>query len=1333
MARLPDLEQERQRLQGIHDHATEAYCEAELALGRHAESVPELERMVAEQPLHENLWAMLALAQYRCGRQGEALDALRRTRAVLAEELGVDPGVRLRELERRILAQDPALDLDPRPRSAQPPALTESSVEACPYKGLARYEMEDADSFRGREHLVRTLVTALVDHRLIVVSGSSGAGKSSVVRAGLLPALGAGAVPGSERWRPLIVVPGPRAVDSLAAVSGVEESEPTVLVCDQLEQLWSPDTLPGERVAFLDTVLGLLEDDVVTRVVLVVRGDHLGRLAEHADLAQRMLGGLVMVPPMTEVELRQVVAEPAQAAGLTVEPDLSDVAVRDVLGRSGALPLLSTALAQTWLHRRDGVLTLAGYLASGGVTGAVGRSAELVYDSLTDEERHQARRILVRLAEQDEEGTVRARQLPVAELATGTDPELTERVVERFVASRLLSRDGGHLEVAHEALLTAWPRLSTWLEEDAVGRAVRRHLAPAALEWAAHGRPADELYRGARLQAAAQWVETPGSAPTELERVYVDAGLAQAEAELTAARDRAAAEAAGRRRTRRFATMLAGALVLALVAVGIAVLFQRRADDQAAAARTASTVADANRLAALSSSARSLDVSLLLAAAAVQTADTPATRDSLLNALVGHRRATGVHALSADGVDETALSADGRTMAIAIGRGSPRVLAWQPGSSASPHPIATSWTVEDLAVSPHGDIVVGALAYQPDGVAQLRAYTIDGEQLLSLHGKRALGGYPGDVAFTDDGRLLMFVSEMAGRPSGLRGRLVQVDPTSGTLTTLRTFGRSEPGDATAYFQASFTDDTSAVVAWTDDQTRAYRVTLPDGRPVRLRLAPRPATSLEFVATPTGALQLWSDGAVTRYDARGRPVQGLDVHRAPVRDAAVLPDGRAAVTAGDSGQVELWSVDPRTGDWSLPETLTGHAGAVQQVEVAAGGGALLTAAQDGQLLTWDLTGEAGFGTSYPGLTGRWVSNRIDVVDPGRLIVAPTRTPVRSSDDETGRAAGRPVGTASVAAVFIDPRTGRVVDEVRVGTTDIATVGNIWGSSVAVSPDRGSVAVTSTYAVTVLDTQTGEQVVRFPFPLGRSLRVWSVEWSPDGSKLLLGTEGDGHGDVVVVDTDTWRVVRRIHSHGGSVQVFEWAADGRTLAAGVNYTGAIDLYDSDLRHLRRVELGEGGDVYDLAFSPDGTMLAAARGGGGVTVVDTGTWQPVHETAIMHGDFALDVEWLPDSNTIVSAGADESASLYDVRRDLVRAQALPATDVRSHGATFLLPEPNDELVIFSEGAGRRYPLDPAQWLAQACTVAGRDLTQAEWAKYLPDRPYRPVCGNLDQQSSPR
>ena len=185
-----------------------------------------------------------------------------------------------------------------------------------------------------------------------------------MVRAGLLPALSAGALAGSEEWPQVVVTAGPHAVDALAELTGEEPPPvPVVLVVDQLEQQWSTETDPGERTAFLDSVLGLVAEGHVGRCILVIRADHIGLLAEHRGMAGRMVGCLELVPPLTEPQLREVLEWPAAAAGLTVEPELVDTVVREVLGRNGGLPLMSMAMVGTWARRHDDTLTLAGYLA----------------------------------------------------------------------------------------------------------------------------------------------------------------------------------------------------------------------------------------------------------------------------------------------------------------------------------------------------------------------------------------------------------------------------------------------------------------------------------------------------------------------------------------------------------------------------------------------------------------------------------------------------------------------------------------------------------------------------------------------------------------------------------------------------------------------------------------------------------------------------------------------------------------------------------------------------------------------------------------------------------
>ena len=229
-------------------------------------------------------------------------------------------------------------------------------------------------------------------------------------------------------------------------------------------------------------------------------------------------------------------------------------------------------------------------------------------------------------------------------------------VVETLVRRRLLAVDDGRLEVAHEALLTAWPRLAHWLAEDADGRRLRGHLSPAARDWEAKGRPAEDLYRGARLAAALTWAADHNDQLVAVERDFLAAAHATSDAEL--ARERRA-----RRRTRRLAAALAGALAVALLAGGLAVVQRERADERALAAERATLVADADRLAATAGTATDLDLSLLLATEAVRTADTPETQDGLLAAIVEHRQAVSLFRAPSDmRPNVPAVAGDGRQL-----------------------------------------------------------------------------------------------------------------------------------------------------------------------------------------------------------------------------------------------------------------------------------------------------------------------------------------------------------------------------------------------------------------------------------------------------------------------------------------------------------------------------------------------------------------------------------------------------------------------------------------------------------------------------------------------
>ena len=272
--------------------------------------------------------------------------------------------------------------------------LAAPGVAVCPYKGLAAFEAADAANFYGRERLVAELVARLAGARLLAVIGPSGSGKSSVVRAGLLPALDAGVIPVTDGWSSVILTPGAdpaRTVFRRLAAARPPAGRRAVFI-DQFEEAFTVCTDDAAQAQFVDQVVDLSnQDDTV--VILAVRADHVGHCAAHPALADLISGNQVLVGPMREAELRRAIELPARRAGLTIEPGLVDVIVSDVAGRPGALPLLSTALAETWERRTDRTLTVAGYRAAGGVNGALARMAEDAYLALGEEARAAAQRV----------------------------------------------------------------------------------------------------------------------------------------------------------------------------------------------------------------------------------------------------------------------------------------------------------------------------------------------------------------------------------------------------------------------------------------------------------------------------------------------------------------------------------------------------------------------------------------------------------------------------------------------------------------------------------------------------------------------------------------------------------------------------------------------------------------------------------------------------------------------------------------------------------------------------------------------------------------------------
>lgn len=1289
------------------------------------------------------------IALERFSNFGDLLKFLRRRCGITQRELALSVGYSHAQISRLELNQRvpdlatitarfiPALELENEPDVAErlielaaaAPRETAPAEGEAPFKGLQFFDEEDAELFFGREELTSRLVTRMKDiisepisTRFMAVVGASGSGKSSVVRAGLIPVLKR-TTPFS-RWlirtvtpteRPLEALasslnPQPGSVASVAALMDdlaceqrsahlaatrlLEKDKSTargrehkgvLLVIDQFEELFTLCHDESERGAFVDNLMTAVSEPRGSLfVVLALRADFYNQCAPYAPLRDALSTRQEYIGLMNSTELRRAIEEPAVRSGWELEPGLVELLLQDVgaetghMPEPGALPLLSHALLETWKRRQGHKMTVSGYLASGGVRGAIAETADSVFqDELGDQEQAIARNIFLRLTQlgEDERTADTRRRTTFDEfIHDPEDTSIVRIVLGKLADARLITTDNDLVEVAHEALIREWPMLRDWLEEDRDGLRLHRHLTLAAEGWERQERDAGELYRGARLVQAASWAETHARQLSALEQAFLAASQslagqeeaereAQRQRELNAARELAETQRQSAVQLRKRAIYLLGAFILALIMAGVALYQGERIRQAALTAQTERRIATARELAAASLTNLSVDPerSILLALQSIST-----TRET-----------------------------DGTIL---------------PESLEALHRAIVSSPIR-MTLAGHGTKVLST-AYSPEG-KQLATIGDDGtvviwnpsngEELFRLPGATEPNEFVSSkrVAYSPDGKLLIATD----------GNQVDIyDPPSGNL--LKTLDGHQ------------TDVTAIAIS-------------ADGNLIA-----------------SGAL----DGSAMIWDVlTGASVLKLAAHTAAIENLTFSPDGQWLVTSGDDAAMRIWD----TRDGNLLQEYTDFSGVVGGVTFSPDGKRF--AVSDGTMHVWQFSVDTTNAQST-------ISNQelfaipdaaSDTFSPdGSQLAGISGNAIKIWDAATGREllalnghtdwviglAFSPDGK-SLASTSLD---GTVkVWSLLTGTESVAvaSVPAEFGTRVAYSPDGMMFATNGgDGSATLWDANTGEA---HSILHGHNVEVMNVAFSPDGTRFATGSldgtailwdtatrkklftltahadgvrdlafnpdgsllaSGGFDGTAKIWDVETGSLIREITGHQGLVLGVVFSPDGTHLATS-STDATAKIWDVKTGELLSTLEGHQGGIRDLAYSPDGMLFATGSGDGTAILWDAATGLQVL-ILIGHSSGIQSVVFSPDGKYLATGSEDDTAKLWDVETG-VEILTLPGNGVGVSGVAFN-PSDGGTKIAVASGMTRLFLLNIEDLLKLAHSRVTRSFTPAECRKYL-------------------
>ena len=1217
-----------------------------------------------------------------------------------------------------------------------------------PYRGLARFEPEDAQWFFGREEIADRLAelassgsaqsatgepgksgdwSESADGLPLVLVGPSGSGKSSLLRAGLIPRLAGPSVildptaeSGAALRDRLAELTGPGGSASSRGPAGPEA--PAVIV-DQFEAVFTHWQDEAEQRAFIAELCEFARRSVV---VIALRADFYEHALRYPGLAKALQARQVVLGPMTAEQVLRAITEPARMARLDVEDGLVGLLLRDLAppadasgahetdvpeanghqpgtnGRSagefgrpadapqasragngngteqgayeaGQLPVLSHAMLATWRSSRGGVLTIADYLASGGISKALVRTAEGAYSALSPEEQQLARRLFLRLVHLADNAPPTRATVELTELR-GWGGEQADHALSRFVDERLITVAATTAQITHDALLAAWPRLRSWIDSGRDDLRTRQRISDAARAWRDAGRETAALWRGSQLAIARDWIADAEKRASlgSLASEFVDAAIAGQEA----------GERAERRRARRLRRLVA-ALTALLVAMGGLAAY---AFHQRQIAATARDDANSREIAVEASQVRGLDApaAAQLSVAAYRMAKTPQAIASLIES-TGSPSAEQILD-SAGVVQSVSLAPDHKVLAVAAADGSLRL--WNVASPG--HPVAIGGPLEHDSADP--------------------LYT---------------------TAFSPSGKILAAAG--AGRSISLWD---VSDPAHPVL-----LGKPLTGPTNTIYSVAFSPDGSTLVAGSaDDTARLWNVSDPShavllGKPLAgasgyiESVAFAPGGTLLALGSADGMVRLWNVANVARPVAVGRPLTGP---RNIVTSVAFSPNGHLLAAASQDDKVWLWKIGPHGA--AADGTLTDATDWVNAVAFSPDGAELAAGTSDASVLVWN------------------------VADRSLLMTLPHPQPVTSlSWDGPGRlAAGDADGTVSLwqvpppvlltgspaydAAYSPDGKMLAVSSQDSLqlwgatSRTQLAaqSVPGTFVNAVEFAPRAHILAATYGDGMFQMWSTAGGHLV----PLGQPVRASAagmtetVAFSPDGQ--LVATGGDDGTLRLWSVRDPARPQLLATSHDSGTYVFgvAFSPDGKVVAAASadNLTRLWDVADP----ARPVLLGRplrGPSSYaiSVAFSPDGRLLAVGGADKTVRLWDvTNPARPVAVGAPLTGPtgYVYGVAFSGNGTTLAAAVTDGTVWLWNVATPAHPELLATLTGPNGHVYSVDFSPAGSELAAASaDGTVRLWNTNPAGADGVVCAGAGQSITRQEWAAYAPGISYQPPC----------